>query len=75
MQATLLTDAKKALPEIPSGPLGKRADFVRVVGLVNSVPWQTSMGIQSTHTPGGVKIFRKKAGKGEPKKKKKKVRK
>lgn len=35
MQAALLTYPKKAHPEIPSGPLGKLAEFVGVLGLDN----------------------------------------
>ena len=63
-KAALLTDLKKALPEVTSGPLGKRA--VRVLGLENSAPWPASMGIPIMHAPGGVNTCRKKEGTREP---------
>lgn len=57
MQAALLTYPKKAHPEIPSGPLGKLAEFVGVLGLDNSAPWPASMGIPIMHAPGEANIF------------------
>ena len=51
MHAALLTGPKIDLPELPSGPLGRRADFVGVVGMVKSAPWRTSVGIQIRHVP------------------------
>lgn len=58
--------------KIPSETLGKSSAFVSWVGLVNTVPWQTSMGIRIMHSPFCVNIFQKKDGKRELKNQNKK---
>ena len=40
-----LDGSTKALPELPSGPLGRRADWVGFVWLGTSVPWEAPVGI------------------------------
>lgn len=62
----MLTAQNKALTEVPAGPLGNRSGVVTVVGLVNTVLWEPSMGRPITHAPGGVHTFRKKEGKRDP---------
>lgn len=52
-KASGLIDIMKALTEILSGTLGKSSVFVAMVGLINTVPWKTSMGRQLMPALGG----------------------
>lgn len=53
-KAARLAGPKTALPEMPSGPLGNRAEMVGVLGLAMPI----------THAPGGVSTCGKKAERG-----------
>ena len=55
-KAARLAGPKTALPEMPSGPLGNRAEMVGVLGLAMPI----------THAPGGVNTCGKKEGTRDP---------
>lgn len=55
-KAARLAGPKTALPEMPSGPLGNRAEMVGVLGLAMPI----------THAPGGVSTGGKKAATRDP---------
>lgn len=55
-KAVRLAGPKTALPEMPSGPLGNRAEMVGMLGLAMPI----------THAPGGVNTCGKKAGTRDP---------